>query len=82
MAGQAGPVAAGALDTDDLHGPQEAAQPGQQAGVAGGGNLERFHAEQSADPVQGGSHMGVGVGVHAASDDANLYDGHGHLFHG
>src|SRR6266566_8216561 len=44
VAGQAGPVAAGALDADQADGP-EPAQPAQQPGVAGRGDGELCDAE-------------------------------------
>jgi hypothetical protein len=76
MAGQARAVAAGALDPDQGDGP-EPAQPAQQAGVAGRGDRELPHAEQSPDGVQRGGDVRVGVSVHAAGDGARIfYDGH------
>jgi len=67
VAGQAGAVAAGALDAGQADGP-EPAQPAQQPGVAGRGDGELRDAEQPADRIQRGSDMHVGVGVHAAGD--------------
>ena len=39
-----------------------------------------LHAEQSADRIEGGGHMHVGVGVHPAGNGACLYDGQCHPF--
>ncbi|MDQ6784469.1 MAG: hypothetical protein M3063_13720 [Actinomycetota bacterium] len=75
MPGEAGPVAAGALDPDHNDGP-ELAQPGGQIGVTGRGRRERLDAEQTPDRVEGGGNMDVGMSVDAASDGACLYDGH------
>lgn len=80
VAGQTGSVAAGPLDPDHGDGP-EAAQPGEQAGVAGRGGREALGAEDPPDPVERGGDMGVGVGVHTTGDGACLYDGQGHPFH-
>ena len=77
--GQAGAVAAGALDADQAHGP-EPAQPAQQAGVAGRGGRELLDAEQPADGIERSGDVHVGVGVHAAGDGACLYDGQCHPF--
>ena len=80
VAGQACAVAAGALDPDQGDGP-EPAQPAEQAGVAGRGDRELLHAEQSPDGVQRGGDVRVGVGVHAAGNGAAVfYDGQGHPF--
>ena len=78
-AGQAGAVAAGALDPDQAHRP-EPAQPVQQRRVASRGGRELLDAQQPADGIQRGRDVGVGVGVHAASDGACFYDGHCHPF--
>src|ERR1039457_7666771 len=75
VAGQARAVAAGALDADQCAGP-EPAHPAEQAGVAGRGDRELLDAEQPADGIQRGGDMHIGAGVHAAGDDACLYDGH------
>src|SRR5215471_16550390 len=75
IAGQARPVAAGALHAGHGESP-EPAQPAQQAGVAGGGGGELLHAQQPADRIQRGRDMQVSVRVHAAGDGARvLYDG-------
>src|ERR1700722_11310484 len=79
MAGQAGAVAAGALDADQAHGP-EPAQPAQQAGVTGRGDGELPDAEQPADRVPGGGDVQVSGGIDAAGDCASLYNGHCYLF--
>jgi hypothetical protein len=79
VAGQAGAVAAGALDPDQAHGP-EPVQPAQQAGIASRGDGELPDAEQPADWVQCGGDVHVRVGIHAAGNCASLYNGHCHLF--
>jgi hypothetical protein len=79
VAGQAGAVAAGALDPDQAHGP-EPAQPGQQAGVAGRGDRELPDAEQAADGIERRGDMDVRVGARAAGDGACLYDRQCHPF--
>jgi len=79
VAGQAGAVAAGALDADQADGP-EPAQPAQQPGVAGRGNGELRDAEQPADRIQRGGDVHVCVSVHTTGDGACLYDGQCHLF--
>jgi len=75
VAGQAGAVAAGALDPDQAHGP-EPAQPAQQAGVTGRADRELPDAEQPADRIERGSDVQVSVGIHAAGNCASLYNGH------
>jgi hypothetical protein len=79
VAGQAGAVAAGALDPDQAHGA-ESAQPAQQPGIADRGDGELPDAEQPADGIQCGGDMGIAMGVYAASNSACLYNGHCHLF--
>jgi len=79
VAGQAGAVAAGALDPDQAHHP-EPAQPAQQPGIAGRGDGELPDAEQPADRIERGCDVGIGMSVYAASNCACLYDGHCHLF--
>ena len=69
MAGQARAVAAGPFDADQPDGP-EPAQPAEQPGIASGGDREFLDAEQPADGIQRGGDMRVGVGVHAAGDEA------------
>jgi hypothetical protein len=77
--GQAGAVAAGALDPDQAHCP-EPGQPAQQPGIPGRSDGELPDSEQPADRIQRGRDVGIGVGVHAAGNSACLYDGHCHLF--
>jgi hypothetical protein len=60
VAGQAGAVAAGSLDTDQGDGA-EPAQPAQQAGVASRGGGEFRDAEQPAEPIERGGDMGICV---------------------
>jgi hypothetical protein len=81
VAGQAGAVAAGPFDPDQADGP-EPAQPGQQAGVTGRGSRELLDAKQPSDGIKRGGDVHVGVGVHATSDGACLYDGQRHPFLG
>jgi len=79
VAGQPGAVT-GPFDPDQAHGP-ESAQPAQQAGVAGRGGGELPDAEQSADGIERGGDVRIGVGVHTAGDGACFfYDGHSHPF--
>jgi hypothetical protein len=75
VAGQAGAVAARALDPDHAHGP-EPAQPAQQPGVPGRADRELPDAEQAADRVQRGGDVRAGVRVNAAGNGACLYNGH------
>jgi hypothetical protein len=79
VAGQAGAVAAGALDPDQAHRP-EPAQPAQEAGVSGRGRREFLDPQQPSDGVERGRDVHVSMGVHAAGDRACLYDGHCHPF--
>jgi hypothetical protein len=81
VAGEAGAVAARALDPDPLH-AAEAAEPAGESGVAGGGGRERLDAEQAADLVERSGDVNVQVGVNAAGHGACLYDGHCHPFLG
>jgi hypothetical protein len=74
VAGQAGAVAAGALDPDQAHRP-ESAQPGQQPGIADRGDRELPDAEQPADRIERGYDVGIGMSACAASNCACLYDG-------
>ena len=78
-AGQAGPVGAGALDTDSLQ-RAEPDQPGVQVGEPGGRRRERLDAEHTAVAVERGGDMDIEVGVDPTGDRACLYDGHGHPF--
>ena len=79
VAGQAGAVAAGALDPDQADGP-EPAEPAQQAFIARYGGRELSDAKQPADRVKRSGDMGVRVSVYAAGDGACLYDGQCHPF--
>ena len=75
VTGEPGAVAASALDADQGDG-SEAAQPAEQAPVAGGVRGKRLDAQQPADGVQGGGHMDVEVGVNASGDPV-WHGGHG-----
>jgi hypothetical protein len=80
VAGQAGAVAAGPLDPGQADSP-EPAQPAGQAGVAGRGDRELLHAEQSPDGIERSSDVRAGVGARAAGDSAAVfYDGHAITF--
>ena len=80
--GQARPVAAGPLDTDQGDAP-EPAQPAQQLRVPGRGGRELLNAQQPPERVQRGCDVQIGVSVDAASDDRSVfYDGHSRPFHG
>jgi hypothetical protein len=83
VAGQAGAVAAGALDADQYD-RTEASQPLEQATVPVRGGRELLDAEQAADVVERGSNMDICVGVDPAGycHGAFLYDGQGHPFQG
>ena len=70
--GQPGAVAAGALDADQGEVP-EPAQPAEQIGVPGRGGRELPHPQKAAERIQCGGHVHVGVGVHAAGDDACVF---------
>jgi hypothetical protein len=70
--GQARPVAAGALDTDQGEVP-EPGQPAEQIGVPGRGGRELPYAQQPAERVERGGYVHVGVRVHAAGDDACVF---------
>ena len=65
-------VAAGALHADQGEVP-EPGKPAEQIGVPGRGGRELPHPQQSPERVQRGSHVHVGVGVHAAGDDACVF---------
>ena len=75
VAGQAGPVAAGALDANHDDGA-EALKPGQQPAITEAVGRERLDAEQAADGVEGGDDMDVEVGVDP-SGDLIWHGGHG-----
>ena len=76
--GQPCPVTAGALDADELEGP-EGLQPTQQPPVAGHRRGETLDAEQGPSFVEGGRHVDVEVRVDP-SGDAPRDSGHRHLF--
>ena len=67
MPGQAGAVAAGALDPGQAHGP-ESAQPAQKAGVASRGDRKLPDAKQPSDGIERGGDMHVGMSVHTAGN--------------
>jgi hypothetical protein len=79
VAGQAGTLAAGALDPGQADGP-ELVPPLQEAGVADRAGRELPDAKQPADGIERGGDMHVGVGVHTTSNCAQLYDGQCYLF--
>ena len=83
IAGQPGPVAAGALDAGQSEVP-ETAQPAEQFRVPGCCGGELLHAQQPADRIECSSDMQVSVRVHTASDDARVFyhGGHSRPFHG
>jgi hypothetical protein len=62
MASQAGAIAAGALDADQLD-FAEGPKPSEQTAVAGRCGLEGLHAEQATTVVQSGGDVHVEVGV-------------------
>jgi hypothetical protein len=67
VAGQAGAVAAGALDAD-LGEFAESVQPGQQGGVSGVVGGEGVGAQGAAELVFRGGDVKVAVGVDPAGD--------------
>ncbi|HEX7270095.1 MAG TPA: hypothetical protein VF256_22095 [Streptosporangiaceae bacterium] len=71
VAGQAGAVTAGALNSGQAHSP-EPAQPLQQTGIAGQGDRELPDAEQAPDGIQRGGDVHIRMGVHAAGNGACL----------
>jgi hypothetical protein len=81
VAGQAGTVAAGSLDTGQGDGAQPA-QPAQQAGVARRCGGEFREAEQPAEPIERSGDMGICVSIHAGIRGATgngacfFYDSH------
>ena len=81
VAGQAGPVAAGALHPDPRH-RAEAGQPNQQLPVTSRGWSEtRSTPRQPTDPVQRGGHVHIQMRVHTTSNRARgIYSCHGHPF--
>src|SRR5512132_4394012 len=68
VAGDAGAVAAGALDPDQAH-VTEAAQPADQGAVAGAGGGERLGPQQHPGGVEHGGDVQVLVGVDPADDN-------------
>jgi hypothetical protein len=66
-AGEAGAVAAGALDTDQFE-RTEAAQPPEQTAIARRGGLEGLHTQQATAVVQRGGDVHVEVGVDTSGD--------------
>src|SRR5437660_10897756 len=60
--------------------PNPASQPSSR-GIAARRGGELPDTEQPADGVQRGGDVHVGMGIHAASDGACLYNGHSHPFH-
>lgn len=74
VAGEAGAVGAGALDTHQVD-LTEGSQPSEQPAVAGRCGLEGLHAEQATAMVQGGRDVHVEVGVDT-SGDPKWHGGH------
>ena len=78
--GQACAVGAGAFHPYLGHLP-EGAHPLEHRFIAPGGGVERLHTEDTADRIQGGSHVDIQVGVDSTDDGAaSFYDRHGHPF--
>src|ERR1039458_1596798 len=76
--GQACAVGAGAFHPYLGHLP-EGAHPLEHRFIAPGGGVERLHTEDTADRIQGGSHVDIQVGVDSTDDGAaSFFDGHGH----
>ena len=67
VAGQSGPVTAGALHTN-LDQPAMPAHPGQHRLVAAGGGRELLGAQHPADGVHHGGDVHLGMGVHTTGD--------------
>ena len=80
MAGEAGAIGPGSLDTDDVY-LAEAAQSGEQAPIAAERRLERLDSEERAVVVQGRGDVGVEVCVDT-SGDPQWQGGHCHPFVG
>src|SRR5207302_8249272 len=68
MTGQPSAVAAGSLDTDEVH-LAEAAKPSEQRPVARWRGREAPNAELATDPVQGGDDMHIEMRVDAGVDE-------------
>lgn len=80
VAGEAGAVGAGPLDTDAQHRP-ERTEPRDQPGVASLGGRKRVDAEHATDLVDNCCDVHLQVGVDTSGDTTLLlYDGHGHPF--
>ena len=79
VAGQPGPISAGALDTDPID-RAEAGKPGVQLGEPGRRRRERLDTEHTAIGIDRGGDMNVEMGVYPAGDLTCLYDGHRHPF--
>jgi hypothetical protein len=69
MPGQPGPVAAGALQADELDGA-EAHEPAQESPIARRRSREALHAEQGTSFVEGGRHVDVEMRVDPTGDPA------------
>jgi hypothetical protein len=67
MAGEAGAVAAGALDAHEID-LAVASQPAEQTAVAGRGGLKRLHTEQTTAVVQHGGDVHIEVSVDTSRD--------------
>jgi hypothetical protein len=80
VAGQGGPIGAGALDAD-LGDVAEALEPAHKGFVAGRVGGEALCAEQPTQRVQRCSDMDVTMRVDTTGDPSrSFYDGHGHPF--
>ena len=80
LAGQPGPIGAGALHADQLDDAVRA-QPADQPLIAGLGRLERLDAEHTAEVIDYRGDVHINMGVHTRSHATwGLYDGHGHPF--
>ena len=80
VAGETGPVGAGALDPGQLH-LTEATEPPQQCSIALGCGGERLDAYQAAPLVERGGDVDVEVGVDPRGDP-QWHGGHRHPFIG
>jgi hypothetical protein len=80
VAGQAGPIRAGALHPDP-HRRAERAQPDQQRLVARRGGRKLLHPQQTADAIKCSGYMHIQVRVHATRDRARgIYHCHRHPY--
>jgi hypothetical protein len=75
---EAGPVAAGPFDADELEGP-EALEPARELAITRTRRGEALHAQQGTSLVEGGRHVEVEVCVDPTGD-APRDSGHRHLF--